>query len=728
MMKLGRFGENRGGGKALRNDANLESICGVEGDHDVGTMSVSEAAARLRSVQLAGLIYSTPSHTPDAPRWRVIVPTSKSLPPAERERLCSRLNGVLGGALAPESFKISQSYYYGRVRGAAAPELEIVDGRAIDTAAELDAMSISKGDAHEMKGCDPDRDERAAITRDPKPLHGFGECEVRRILNTLLEHAAEKYRETRDGWLQVGMALHHNFSGSELAYDLWKDFSQASIKFDEKDQRRNWKSFRDTPNPVTMASLKEAANRLARDGLRNQFDDIAETELDDDIKALIGTPSETAATKPRDPIDEFNEKHAMAVVAGKTVILIHRPDGTVDYSTVTDLNNFYANDRIVTDKGTRPISKFWMEHRRRRSYPNGVVFAPGRSVEGAFNLWAGFSVVPDPRASCDLFTAHLRNIVCGGNDEAYEWLIRWLAHMVQRPWEKPGTAVVLKGVKGSGKDTVGEYFGKLFPRHHTKVGNADHVYGRFNAHLSHTLLLHVEEGFWAGDHKAESQLKHLITSPQILIEPKGVNAFQVTNCLRVFISSNEEWVVPASFEERRFFVLNVSPAVAQDESYFSALYHERDHGGLAALLHHLQNLDLDGFNVRKPPMTEGLRDQKLQSLRNVERWWYEVLSEGELASNEFYDAEQLWSRSTIRVARETLRHGYREWMQRHRYSGDEIDPSAFARRLRKLADLEDVRPTQSGSRVRVYELPPLSQCRASFEAAIGLAIDWADAS
>jgi len=145
MIKLGRFGENRGNGKALRNDANLRSFCGVEGDHDAGTMSVSDAAARLRNARIAGVIYTSPSHTPEAPRWRVMVPTSKPLPPAERERLCARLNGVLEGALAPESFNLSQSFFYGRVSGAAEPQLELVDGRSIDAAPELDATAIGRG-------------------------------------------------------------------------------------------------------------------------------------------------------------------------------------------------------------------------------------------------------------------------------------------------------------------------------------------------------------------------------------------------------------------------------------------------------------------------------------------------------------------------------------------------------------------------------------------------------
>jgi hypothetical protein len=144
LLKLASFGDSRGNGAALRNDSNVLTVSGVEGDHDAGTVSVAEAVTRLRAAGLAGLIYTSATHTPEAPRWRVIVPTSGPLPPADRERLCARLNGALGGALAGESFKLSQSYFYGRVRGGTAPEIELVEGRAIDTAPELDASAIGR--------------------------------------------------------------------------------------------------------------------------------------------------------------------------------------------------------------------------------------------------------------------------------------------------------------------------------------------------------------------------------------------------------------------------------------------------------------------------------------------------------------------------------------------------------------------------------------------------------
>lgn len=121
-----------------------------------------------------------------------------------------------------------------------------------------------------------------------KPPLGLDEDEAAEILNAL---PLEEYCEDRDGWLQVGMALHHEFGGSEIGFDIWKEFSEQSEKFDEKDQRVVWNSFRQKPNSVRMATLKAVANTVRMlEGFDDLDEDTTETS-DDEFADLIGTPT-----------------------------------------------------------------------------------------------------------------------------------------------------------------------------------------------------------------------------------------------------------------------------------------------------------------------------------------------------------------------------------------------------------------------------------------------------
>jgi predicted P-loop ATPase len=142
MLKCAHFGTVRTGTGALRHDANVETITGTEADYDGEDMPFDEAIARLEEANLIFVAYTSPSHDPQRPRWRILLPCSKPLEPGRRGQLVNRLNGVFGGVLASESWGLSQSYYYGRVNGAAFEIHLNSDGEYIDQADELDAGAL----------------------------------------------------------------------------------------------------------------------------------------------------------------------------------------------------------------------------------------------------------------------------------------------------------------------------------------------------------------------------------------------------------------------------------------------------------------------------------------------------------------------------------------------------------------------------------------------------------
>ena len=139
LWKLGIFGAQPNHKGCYRTDENLISISGIESDYDAEEMSPETAAAILREEGVAALIYASPSHTPEKPRWRVLCPCSTQMEPSHRASLVARLNGLLGGVLAGESFTQSQSYYYGKVSGSTDRETILLEGRYIDQCANLDA-------------------------------------------------------------------------------------------------------------------------------------------------------------------------------------------------------------------------------------------------------------------------------------------------------------------------------------------------------------------------------------------------------------------------------------------------------------------------------------------------------------------------------------------------------------------------------------------------------------
>lgn len=241
-LKLAQFGDvPKLPGKSLRHDANLGTVEGIEGDYDAGVVSVAEAVARLRAADIAAVVYTTPSHTPAAPRWRVLCPTSAAVTPGERDTLCARVNGALGGILAGESFTRSQAYYYGAVGQGEHHAVELVEGRAIDQAAEI--VGVRKGGAPadeiaDLLGPIPTA-PTVDLDDDLDDLWNEIQPDWDRINGALAFVPADD----RDEWLRVGMAIHAESRGSEDGFGMWEAWSQGSDKYDAKDQRKKWDSF-----------------------------------------------------------------------------------------------------------------------------------------------------------------------------------------------------------------------------------------------------------------------------------------------------------------------------------------------------------------------------------------------------------------------------------------------------------------------------------------------------
>ena len=244
----------------------------------------------------------------------------------------------------------------------------------------------------------------------------------------------------------------------------------------------------------------------------------------------------------------------------------------------------------------------WLDARDRRQYQGIEFFPDPDNAPGSphyLNLWSGFAVAPAPTPDWrkyKTFRDHLLQNVCSGDEKLFKWVFGFFAHMVQRPRERLGIALVLRGKMGTGKTKVGEIIGSLFPRHYFLVDDPRYVTGQFNAHMASCLLLQADEAVWAGDKAAEGRLKGLITAPMQQIEAKGIDPIRLDNYVRLLMTSNEEWVVPAGKDERRFAVLDVDPRCAQKHEYFAEMDREMANGGLAHLLGDLLAFDLGSID------------------------------------------------------------------------------------------------------------------------------------
>ncbi len=274
---------------------------------------------------------------------------------------------------------------------------------------------------------------------------------------------------------------------------------------------------------------------------------------------------------------------------------------------------------------------------------------------------------------------------------------------------------------GTGKDTLANYFGPIFGKHYIHISNQTHLTGKFNNHLKDALFAFVDEGFFAGDKAAAGVLKSMITDDRRNIEPKGKNAYPVKNHINLIMASNENWIVPAGLEERRFCVLDVADSISnngrkvqvrKNKKWFEPIYKEMNNGGRAAMLYDLLELDISDVDLRDIPRTDALFEQILENAHPVHKFWFDKLKDGEDS-----DIWENW------IELDSLYNEFISFAEigKHRIHG--FMKNTFVQILKQVCP--GIKKSRTDNNTKTgYTIHSLEKCRQLFSERVEMSIDW----
>lgn len=427
---------------------------------------------------------------------------------------------------------------------------------------------------------------------------------------------------------------------------------------------------------------------------------------------------------------ELND-HCAVGILGNQVRIIWQPDKSkpAKFLTVRDAREREAK-RIVHVKtkegGTQKKIMFneWKEWAGRRDYDE-IKFLPGEERPSLYNLFLGWDLQPRP-GDWSLLREHIRLTLCSGNAEQFNWFMTWLAHIFQFPGSKPSVAVVIRGKKGTGKSIVFDFIQRLMSGYFFKAADGKRALGNFNAQYETTLLLLMEEAFWAGDQTKEAILKDLISSPWIPIERKGMDSYMAKNFMRIAMISNDRWVVPASDDERRYAIFDCGDEHRGDTAYFKAMIEQMNSGGLAAMLYDLLTFEpATGWDiVNTAPVTSGLKEQVIESLRGIDRFMYELLSVGMYECDDLVEGGIFLSEECgTSVSMKELRSAARDYLADNYPGQKAANYDLIARAVREWFAAEVVTRRAQRNDVRWVDFPSLADCREHVRRAKGMQIE-----
>ncbi len=428
-------------------------------------------------------------------------------------------------------------------------------------------------------------------------------------------------------------------------------------------------------------------------------------------------------------VQELNSRFAVVRHGSKMVIVDFQTPSMTGRGVVNGMGSLDIAAFCQMHKGrfapvdtpkdkAKPLANAWLEHPGRRQYA-GLVYAPGDVLPtDILNLWQGFAVAP-VAGDVSPWLRVLAALIPSDADRLY--VLRWLAWKIQNPGGVPDTILILKGAKGTGKNSLFDPMILLFGRHAMMADDSELIAGRFTWHLMSLSFAVLDEAVFIGDPKQADRIKSRVTAKTMMYEQKGVDPVQGVNRCAYVMLTNHEYVWQATSDERRAVVIEVGESLRGNLEFWTRYHAWAEGPGPVALLHYLQGVDLTGFNPRQIPKGEALRKQVEQTaLRTpAAAWWHQCLTEGAIRWRDGVDrVVTLDEAAETEIDRSALRLSYEQSAgARGRVTSDW---ASVARRVNGWAGPDGIGKTRvrtaSGREWRDV-LPSLPALRAGFTAA-----------
>lgn len=295
---------------------------------------------------------------------------------------------------------------------------------------------------------------------------------------------------------------------------------------------------------------------------------------------------------------------------------------------------------VMVDGKAKQIDEFerWFNSPKAISF-EGITYKPNadKCVDGHLNMWRKSDLEPIKGNKHQHYLDFLKEVIANDNEDDFNYLVNWLAHMVQKPEVLPKAAIVLHGKQGTGKGTFTEVIEYLVgKRNYASDVRTKDLMGSFNSAVLNKICVNVNEATFSGNHEQVENMKKYITEREIIGEQKGREAVHYPNYARYVISTNNVKWGHLDSDDRRFMIYEPSDKYKSNAEYYDAIRNDLyENGGINNLLDHLMNVDISAFDTRRfPAQRERGLDTLNESLKRDSglHFLYDLASMGSIES------------------------------------------------------------------------------------------------
>lgn len=327
-----------------------------------------------------------------------------------------------------------------------------------------------------------------------------------------------------------------------------------------------------------------------------------------DISKMVSTDSKWEIEYKN--LKEDFEKH-VAMVRNPLCYVIKSSKGIISRVSKNDLFQLYAH--LLIGKKQHSFVSSWLKDSNKRIYED-IDFIPPPLIcpVDTYNMWTGFKILETKLFDYNLDDLSpflsLVKLMANNNDKAYEYLLNWIADIIQNPGRKTGTAIVIKGDQGIGKNTLGSIIRKLLSdQYYVETSNPkEDIFGAYNMLTANKLGIVFNETESKDTFANNARIKDMVTEPRENIREKFMKSDTMRSFCRLLFFSNLNIVVKIEQGDRRFVILEGSNEMKGNREYFKIIneWMESDFN-IRKLFDYLSKRNISNFNFESErPITE----------------------------------------------------------------------------------------------------------------------------
>lgn len=303
---------------------------------------------------------------------------------------------------------------------------------------------------------------------------------------------------------------------------------------------------------------------------------------------------------------------------------------------------------VITQNGCNFVNTF-------KTYLGSSLLEPCDPLQDDFGLY-----LPEDtelhKYSVEPFTELLERLTSNAEDS--KWLMCWLAHMIQKPEERPSVHPLFRTEHGIGKNVLVEQVMNKLLCKQTVTTSLREIRGSHSESSANNLLVFVDESKAKGMN-VYLELKSLLTTNEILVNPKHIRPYKQQIFSRFMFADNTQGrAFNIEQEDRRIYVMEyvIHEYDKEETQLFIAGFLEWFSVHWQLVYGYLLHYDISDWSPHNCPLTEakksylGMCEDPVDSLLqeyiaagyqtlDSHRWDGLVISHG---LNEYYS----WSKIT----------------------------------------------------------------------------------